>query len=199
VAEASHAVFLSYASQDAEAAQKIGMPGVPPTRSPRSMRYGTMQRRPLRGSIGPGATATRALRPSSMIPSSCASRTTHASPPSAGRWACRRLQRLESGLESEGRQRMSALRSRPALSKCREHQSRRIIDGIQGAMSLERTAGARNEDAEERKPANEVQHDNRCCGCQLFARSAATWNAAPPVDACLSADRFRLRWRAPRV
>src|SRR6516162_334430 len=76
------------------------MPALPPTRSPRCMRCAMMRRKPLAGSIEPGATTIQRSHTSSTTPSSCAIRTIRASVRSARKWACRRLQRLESGPES---------------------------------------------------------------------------------------------------
>jgi len=67
-----------------------------------SLRCAMIRKKPLRGSIGLGATAMEGSPTSSTTPSSCTTRTTRDSPRSARRWACRRLQRLESGRESVG-------------------------------------------------------------------------------------------------
>src|SRR6516225_7254565 len=106
------------------------MPALPPTRSPRCMRCAMMRRKPLGGSIEPGATAIQRSHTSSTTPSSCVTRTICASVRSARKWACRRLQRLESGtesVESPTLRRESVGCERPVCGKLRSRALRPLL------------------------------------------------------------------------
>src|SRR6516164_8305266 len=109
------------------------MPALPPTRSPRCMRCAMMRRKPLGGSIEPGATAIQRSHTSSTTPSSCVTRTICASLRSARKWACRRLQRLESGPESVGSptlRRESVGCERPVCGKLRSRALRPLLAAL---------------------------------------------------------------------